>query len=127
MQQDVKWDIDIVVLHDWAEGAPARITYTNYVYDRSKEWSVACNLYAEVRRVLQHMKKRVLSVEIYGDDGKATIYNQKPIRLESTYISFCKRLSESKRHCTLSVYLKGYIEIRATAHKQTKRKKHGRS
>ena len=63
MQQDVKWDIDIVVLHDWAEGAPARITYTNYVYDRSKEWSVACNLYAEVRRVLQHMKTKELGEE----------------------------------------------------------------
>lgn len=123
MQQDVKWDIDIVVLHDWAEGAPARIRHTETLPGVAVP-NITDALYVTVWMEMAYLKRKVLWIEAVSDNGTSVTYKP-PVRLYNTFGGFQQQLKKSKRHCTLSVYLKGDIEIRATAHKQTKRRRDG--
>ena len=119
-KEDEFWDYYIVVLRDWAEGAPAIILDTCR-YIGCPAAFVADSIYYYVYGILARLKKKVLCIEIYNNQGNLIRHIDKRLSFYRTYVDFCRLNKAGKKHCSVSVYLKGGIEVRATIIKTRRR------
>ena len=113
-------DYYIVVSRDWAEGAPAIILDTRR-YTGCPAAFIADSIYYYVYGILARLKKKVLCIEIYNNQGNLIRHIDKRLNFYRTYVDFCRLNKASKKHCSVSVYLKGGIEVRATVIKTRRR------